>query len=201
MGGLIPAHAGKTLGTNWEGRQFGAHPRSRGENKRTALHLDSYPGSSPLTRGKRKRELLLSPALRLIPAHAGKTSMGGRTTFQPRAHPRSRGENSATHSPILVPSGSSPLTRGKLPVRLGGGVQGGLIPAHAGKTYRCADHGCGCGAHPRSRGENVDYVSIGSAFRGSSPLTRGKLRHLGNHQRPGGLIPAHAGKTPRRTGR
>ena len=70
--------------------------------------------------------------------------------------------------------GSSPLTRGKravLPVRRGGE---GLIPAHAGKTdvYRCADHGCG--AHPRSRGENETRGVAWHPSEGSSPLTRGK---------------------------
>ena len=58
LGGLIPAHAGKTQLTSllgWTGR-----------------------GSSPLTRGK----LPLTPnrafARRLIPAHAGKTGRCGR---------------------------------------------------------------------------------------------------------------------------
>ena len=51
--GLIPAHAGKTLG--WGGRWVAswAHPRSRGEN-RVAHRTNARPaGSSPLTRGKR----------------------------------------------------------------------------------------------------------------------------------------------------
>ena len=53
--GLIPTHAGKTcfkLGgdhTGW------AHPHSRGENNECARLVDAVAGSSPLTRGKRKR--------------------------------------------------------------------------------------------------------------------------------------------------
>ena len=49
---LIPAHAGKTgrLGSRFLGRR--AHPRSRGENIRTALGEFAGDGSSPLTRGK-----------------------------------------------------------------------------------------------------------------------------------------------------
>ena len=95
----------------------------------------------------------------------------------------------------MRPAGSSPLTRGKQAL---GGVQdaqGGLIPAHAGKTAISVSLPDQIGAHPRSRGENR---IIGLTFRlslGSSPLTRGKhSRHAGErHAR--GLIPAHAGKT------
>ena len=51
-----------------------------------------------------------------------------------RAHPRSRGENSAI-MPVSVPRlGSSPLTRGKPERGRHNAAQEGLIPAHAGKT-------------------------------------------------------------------
>ena len=50
----------------------------------------------------------------LIPAHAGKTQVGGLEG-------------------LPVP-GSSPLTRGKQVVELEGECHRGLIPAHAGKT-------------------------------------------------------------------
>ena len=51
-----------------------AHPRSRGENvvSPTAIHV--LDGSSPLTRGKLPLELVAPGAVRLIPAHAGKTT-------------------------------------------------------------------------------------------------------------------------------
>ena len=71
-------------------------------------------GSSPLTRGKPEGHPKLPPGVRLIPAHAGKTS-----TMRPDA----RAE------------GSSPLTRGKLPVNCGLNRVQRLIPAHAGKTF------------------------------------------------------------------
>ena len=72
----------------------------------------------------------------------------------------------------------------------------GLIPAHAGKTTRRQSTARPSPAHPRSRGENDVRVVSRARIWGSSPLTRGK--HI---QRPctphgGGLIPAHAGKTP-----
>ena len=131
---LIPAHAGKTCSQRCGcGRRrahprsrgenelpqtrnvlMPAHPRSRGENLPQRRHARLDAGSSPLTRGKPFRALLIRPRFRLIPAHTGKT---GRACFRSRlrpAHPRSRGEN-VTHPSVRVR-----FT--------------GLIPAHAGKT-------------------------------------------------------------------
>ena len=70
-------------------------------------------GSSPLTRGKPERLSVERCLERLIPAHAGKTSVGMRVTFLCRAHPRSRGENQIDSSAGNRLPGSSPLTRGK----------------------------------------------------------------------------------------
>ena len=71
----------------------------------------------------------------------------------------------------------------------------GLIPAHAGKTQRPPTRTRPHGAHPRSRGENVDQAVNPRADRGSSPLTRGKLAFMTAETMPWRLIPAHAGKT------
>ena len=51
------------------------------------------------------------------------------------------------------------------------------------------------GAHPHSRGENVNDVGAALAARGSSPLTRGKLLDGAQEVPELGLIPTHAGKT------
>ena len=91
--GLIPAHAGKTR-FQCEGRApRQAHPRSRGENHEVATNSDLTHGSSPLTRGKLQGIRIAFARDRLIPAHAGKTSLKGRGTPDQWAHPRSRGEN------------------------------------------------------------------------------------------------------------
>ena len=71
-------------------------------------------GSSPLTRGKPSQPALLLRCKGLIPAHAGKTFRWQGCTSNPRAHPRSRGENALFSSVSQVIVGSSPLTRGKL---------------------------------------------------------------------------------------
>ena len=116
VGGLIPAHAGKTLRSSDEAPNQEAHPRSRGENRRARrvrAHADG-----------------------LIPAHAGKTSGAASQSSGSRAHPRSRGENVADHADCIIVLGSSPLTRGKPRCTGLASCRSRLIPAHAGKTRR-----------------------------------------------------------------
>ena len=173
-------------------------------------------GSSPLTRGKRLAVRLGEAVAGLIPAHAGKT-----TTPFPRsrswwAHPRSRGENSGSSITTASPTGSSPLTRGKLSDSNQPKLIQRLIPAHAGKTSAGRSRPGPPWAHPRSRGENrpgqrgvlhrvgsspltrgkhVEVAGFGVFGHGSSPLTRGKQDVDREATTGPRLIPAHAGKT------
>ena len=131
---LIPAHAGKTgQESGLESRPW-AHPRSRGENRPSRLRPWSANGSSPLTRGKRRRRSSVLRQVRLIPAHAGKTTASRLSYLTGTAHPRSRGENLNTKQPQGYRPGSSPLTRGKQCHRVLKVLLERLIPAHAGKT-------------------------------------------------------------------
>ena len=75
-GRLIPAHAGKTSTGSRSPSPPGAHPRSRGENRRRVGRRVGVGGSSPLTRGKLSARGWRRSARRLIPAHAGKTCGG-----------------------------------------------------------------------------------------------------------------------------
>ena len=155
------------------------------------------PGSSPLTRGKRRSQCRCTDESRLIPAHAGKTdgASGERDRFP--AHPRSRGENGSWVSRRRAVRGSSPLTRGKQLVIDYLNRPGGLIPAHAGKTSTRGNCPSATWAHPRSRGENSTGEYFGATSLGSSPLTRGKPIMAPEPAKVTGLIPAHAGKTGR----
>ena len=155
-------------------------------------------GSSPLTRGKPLIRVRLCSAGRLIPAHAGKTLSMLIDAWSPQAHPRSRGENQACSSSASAVVGSSPLTRGKLALHDLVVDQTGLIPAHAGKTALAALGIAICRAHPRSRGENANFLGGVVSSPGSSPLTRGKRPRPRRSLWGPRLIPAHAGKTPRR---
>ena len=158
-----------------------AHPRSRGENVIRMPERVRDAGSSPLTRGKPRPSCGDVSALRLIPAHAGKT----------RARARGFG----------CWCGSSPLTRGKRLRRGGRRDSAGLIPAHAGKTATAALYAAVTSAHPRSRGENYISLRLNGHRGGSSPLTRGKPQTTAPAPQKRRLIPAHAGKTASFTGR
>ena len=157
---LIPAHAGKTVSVPNLSLKGTAHPRSRGENIDGFVSGIKSAGSSPLTRGKRPGSYQGGGLARLIPAHAGKTSTLYPRSARARAHPRSRGENYATKRNLSRPSGSSPLTRGKHHVDSPAHYLVRLIPAHAGKTPARRRSGQESPAHPRSRGENDQYVRM-----------------------------------------
>ena len=193
--GLIPAHAGKTVTERLRQWPGGAHPRSRGENHGVESRVVNQTGSSPLTQGKHEEGGRGGAETGLISAHAGKTRRGGAAGCRPRAHPRSRGENSFSACLSAKSRGSSPLTRGKPRRRHARAVTFGLIPAHAGKTYRAIPRRFSGRAHPRSRGENPIRPSPRYRSNGSSPLTRGKQETAANQDPESGLIPAHAGKT------
>ena len=140
LGGLIPAHAGKTSRPPWASYPAWAHPRSCGENTRKMGFAAIVAGSSPLTRGKQAASRGCCVAARLIPAHARKTPARPEPQASARAHPHSHGENKPPLTAFQIPPGSSPLTRGNLRVVRAGQVVDGLIPAHAGKACaRCAN--------------------------------------------------------------
>ena len=192
---LIPAHAGKTSDSLSAGRRPTAHPRSRGENVLPDRDSPICQGSSPLTRGKPVLQFSELSVVRLIPAHAGKTSPYGQRGPGGPAHPRSRGENRTMTLRLERDGGSSPLTRGKRERRRDPIAGARLIPAHAGKTYRTKRSTSGAWAHPRSRGENAVFEDYEFLEAGSSPLTRGKRDPVSLQAQLLGLIPAHAGKT------
>ena len=193
--GLIPAHAGKTSLSSSRRCINEAHPRSRGENGDRLLKGFGFFGSSPLTRGKLRQLGGRHVGGRLIPAHAGKTSIPANFKVSAKAHPRSRGENDPLTARLLAQMGSSPLTRGKREGLARGAQRNRLIPAHAGKTTWRLKNSCSITAHPRSRGENTLLCKRVVRQKGSSPLTRGKLPSPHVPLPPVGLIPAHAGKT------
>ena len=133
----------------------------------------------------------------LIPAHAGKTITLGILKRPSWAHPRSGGENTVTSVRSTLPSGSSPLAQGKLRDQAQPEQSDGLIPAHAGKTTFDASRCSRIRAHPHSRGENAEGAIRAEESKGSSPLTRGKPSRAVSTGGIRGLIPTHAGKTPR----
>ena len=195
---LIPARAGKTDGDRGGHPGWPAHPRAGGENPSTASAFPSCPGSSPRGRGKLQVGDAGGAGGGLIPARAGKTWLQRLRGGVGSAHPRAGGENVEAGGGHWSWSGSSPRGRGKrrgIPARAGGRR---LIPARAGKTLSQPLRARRRTAHPRAGGENAAHALAEIYARGSSPRGRGKLDHLGGGCGVVGLIPARAGKTPRR---
>ena len=71
--GLIPARAGKTVGSGARVPVWGAHPRACGENRVAWEQTEWCRGSSPRVRGKPRRRPRKRVPPGLIPARAGKT--------------------------------------------------------------------------------------------------------------------------------
>ena len=112
---LIPACAGKTGVRAGICLVLTAHPRVCGENWRVRVRVAAHCGSSPRVRGKPRRLGGPLPALRLIPACAGKTTPRTAATLGRSAHPRVCGENHRVMRRSMVGPGSSPRVRGKRP--------------------------------------------------------------------------------------
>ena len=134
-------------------------------------------------------------SIRLIPAHAGKTSGRSEAPLQRATHPRSREENIDAWQLPERHVGSPPLARGKPQQGRESSDCARLIPAHAGKTSFRGRTSRLCPVHPRSRGENEFGWPLPDLTSGSSPLTRGKPRQYSVERWQERVIPAHAGKT------
>ena len=112
-GGIIPAYAGSTTNEPRNGLTGPDHPRLRGVDADALGVSRQTVGSSPLTRGRLTHCLTTGWRRRIIPAYAGSTLGAGPVPGRPGDHPRLRGVDSASRRTLLLPPGSSPLTRGR----------------------------------------------------------------------------------------
>ena len=170
---LIPARAGNMPGTSPGTPQTAAHPRSRGEHVFMAAEEPGVHGSSPLARGTSTHTRVGASSCRLIPARAGNISLIRALLFPHSAHPRSRGEHSATSRISSSDAGSSPLARGTSAHQPVQSHLGRLIPARAGNISAGGQWLRREAAHPRSRGEHAILRLRWRLPPGSSPLARG----------------------------
>ena len=173
----------------------GDHPRSRGVYALAPSGGATAAGSSPLARGLLLRVTRVQCDAGIIPARAGFTRPAELSAGRYRDHPRSRGVYGPLRASGPRIPGSSPLARGLLKMNRPTEHDGGIIPARAGFTTRCALQDRYAQDHPRSRGVYMMAMRRHEPNLGSSPLARG-LRGL--HivgARPAGIIPARAGFT------
>ena len=176
---ITPAHAGTTTTAQVFNVVYRDHPRSRGDNATNNTLKRALAGSPPLTRGQQAGRSLVDSEAGITPAHAGTTRGRHSDERGHRDHPRSRGDNFAISSMVMVSIGSPPLTRGQLDRPYAKTAAGRITPAHAGTT-RCLLSGDPCKEdHPRSRGDNHSPIPTVKPPAGSPPLTRGQRQSFG----------------------
>ena len=175
---IIPAHAGQTSPSPLWGAPCPDHPRACGANVSPRGHALSLIGSSPRMRGKRPHRQFGGRKFRIIPAHAGQTSMGHPTVMAISDHPRACGANREAFRAGTLHVGSSPRMRGK-PSRSRFVLTGRrIIPAHAGQTSGLRLQSRGLSDHPRACGANNQVQALTAHCGGSSPRMRGKRHAL-----------------------
>ena len=172
---IIPARAGFTTDPTSRLAPGEDHPRSRGVYWSGPRRSASWCGSSPLARGLRSRSWSAESHPRIIPARAGFTCAGSRTTWTRSDHPRSRGVYLPVITAGAVILGSSPLARG-------------LRGHQARAAVQRPDH-------PRSRGVYWIAMETAGVKWGSSPLARGLRAYAPQYITPIRIIPARAGFT------
>ena len=173
--GIIPAYAGSTSALDNRVEYLQDHPRVRGEHQTFTAPYTMGIGSSPRTRGARRRCLAGRVKRGIIPAYAGSTTL----------IPRLR----------ISVLGSSPRTRGARGVRTVGARRYGIIPAYAGSTPKATVQITCPWDHPRVRGEHAGRTISHDESAGSSPRTRGARIPVVRYRVRLGIIPAYAGST------
>ena len=174
-GRIIPAYAGSTPSASPKPASHRDHPRIRGEHFSLFLSGVVAGGSSPHTRGARRRRRGRLGRPWIIPAYAGSTL------------PRHRRQRTVR--------GSSPHTRGA-PQKVRADIpQRRIIPAYAGSTTTPFLESFQSTDHPRIRGEHGGPERDAPGAEGSSPHTRGALWGSWATGIGRGIIPAYAGST------
>ena len=149
------------------------HPRTRGVYGQEVHERTSVRGSSPHTRGLRGPAPSGLATYRIIPAHAGFTSVSSVIVISSPDHPRTRGVYHGSLLSVGWLLGSSPHTRGLRPRTAALGEPGRIIPAHAGFTRPGTWPYSPQKDHPRTRGVYEATSATGTVAVGSSPHTRG----------------------------
>ena len=132
--GITPAYAGKRSGRQLHMSQTEDHPRLRGEKILWMSRCLPKKGSPPLTRGKVLPVWIKFRFRRITPAYAGKSLYGSCYADNIGDHPRLRGEKRSIIHHTKSISGSPPLTRGKVGVRVRRIAEERITPAYAGKS-------------------------------------------------------------------
>ncbi len=134
--GIIPAHAGLTQWNCRDSESERDHPRACGAHQSSLSKILDALGSSPRMRGSPRWMHDSDGAKGIIPAHAGLTHGLQHADEARRDHPRACGAHQIDCLQPSASSGSSPRMRGSRLFSTKRSKPLGIIPAHAGLTYR-----------------------------------------------------------------
>ncbi len=192
---FIPAGAGNTRHYHALRLVSTVYPRWRGEHPAYIHRKRITAGLSPLARGTPGYCQHDEKQRRFIPAGAGNTDINGRGQRTHAVYPRWRGEHVRPDKTIISPSGLSPLARGTQERDNAVNVRLRFIPAGAGNTPGRGTYPPTDSVYPRWRGEHIFSAEIVIKPVGLSPLARGTLHRVAQHDRVKRFIPAGAGNT------
>ena len=131
----------------------------------------------------------------IIPAHAGLTKTAEALEKVFGDHPRACGAHDDDEEEDNDIEGSSPRMRGSQWISRRAYGLCGIIPAHAGLTFRISGTTREAWDHPRACGAHASATRAGAFLLGSSPRMRGSPIQQQRGVRIQGIIPAHAGLT------
>ena len=134
-------------------------------------------------------------AIRITPAHAGKTVRLSVSLPPSPDHPRACGENKTELDAEVLMLGSPPRMRGKPHIRVFRHETGRITPACAGKSSVDQKAAGVITDHPRVCGENCFSSTKVSISAGSPPRVRGKHQIKAFQMQACRITPACAGKT------
>ena len=146
-------------------------------------------------RGSHRTTCIEWQGLGIIPAHAGLTDFMASSEQNKRDHPRACGAHLNTPAFAWLFQGSSPRMRGSRSCLAMSRRTSGIIPAHAGLTYRSRITHLPQRDHPRACGAHHSNSVRDNGKRGSSPRMRGSRLYCDLTFDDCGIIPAHAGLT------
>ena len=215
-GRIIPAHAGNSLGMLKVYAVPSDHPRACGELQTVKFFGCHTDGSSPRMRGTPEYLGDRLDDRRIIPAHAGNSTIRNTITHRLPDHPRACGELPLWRQSGERDCGSSPRMRGTHLMRTPWLRVYRIIPAHAGNSTTPSrrssvwtDHPRACGelsvtgdasplsngSSPRMRGTRPSGGSRHEFDHGSSPRMRGTPSVVYGRGPIDRIIPAHAGNS------
>ena len=130
----------------------------------------------------------------ITPAHAGKRSDKTLEDFRGWDHPRPCGEKVTFSTSFASNAGSPPPMRGKVQAARQVQRNGGITPAHAGKSMSYRLQYLLTSDHPRPCGEKPSRAMYLTTALGSPPPMRGKETPKERRAQKMRITPAHAGK-------